>query len=298
MLRNLLHSHKTTNPAAMTIDVEDYYHASIFDDYHLTNLPSRIEQSTMYILDILDKYKISATFFCLGEVAYKNPSIVQEIVHRKHEIASHGWGHKKVTNISSAEEFYRDIKYSKDIIEHHTGIAVNGYRAPSFSVNIKHSPWFYTILSQAGYRYSSSINPGRLKFIDKEAYYPYNTLHPHTGKSSISDTGGNILEIPITSIPFFRIFLPAGGGGYFRVLPIQWFKIAQYCCRYAGIPLNFYIHPWEFDTEQPVIPLPTLRKLRHYYGISDVMSKFSTILSTMSWNRMDYVYEQYMPSPI
>ncbi len=146
---------------AMSIDVEDYFQVSAFaphirrDDWEA--MPCRVERNMDLILGLLDEANAKATFFTLGWIAERYPQVVRRIIDGGHELASHGYGHQRASDLTPAE-FRQDITRAKHLLEDLGGVAVKGYRAPSFSIN-RNNWWAVTELEQAGYLYSSSIYP-------------------------------------------------------------------------------------------------------------------------------------------
>jgi polysaccharide deacetylase family protein (PEP-CTERM system associated) len=125
---------------ALTIDVEDYFQVSAFSPYiPRTDWPireCRIERNIDCILAMLDEHDTKATFFTLGWVAERFPNVVRRIVNNGHELASHGYGHERVSD-QTPDSFFADINIAKLILEDISGTEVRGYRAPSFSIGEK-----------------------------------------------------------------------------------------------------------------------------------------------------------------
>ena len=270
---------------AMTIDVEDYFQVSALAP-HISrqSWPTqacRVERNIDLILGLLDDAQVKATFFTLGWIAERYPAMVKKIHAGGHEIASHGYGHLRVTD-QTQTEFADDIVRSKKLLEDLTGSAVLGYRAPSFSIR-KESLWALDILYQAGYRYSSSIYPIKhdhygISDAPRFAYYP-------NGESGL-------LELPITTVRVLGKNYPAGGGGFFRLFPYplsHWLiKRVNSADQQAGI---FYFHPWEVDPDQPVqANLDLKTRFRHYVNLSKTEAKLKHLLADFQWDRMDRVF--------
>lgn len=269
--------------AAMTIDVEDYYHAHAllpgFPRAAWPGLERRVEANTHALLDQFSEMGVLATFFTLGSVAREFPSIPKRIVAEGHELASHGWAHHAVHDQSRAE-FLEDVSRARDVLQDIGGTDVRGYRAPSFSIGAR-TPWAYEALAQAGYRYSSSSNP---------------IAHDHYGDAAAPrfafvEQSSGIREIPVTTLEVMGRRLPAGGGGFFRVLPSQIFTQALHQVSRAGEIGNFYLHPWEIDPGQPrAQAVPVKSRLRHYAGLSRCQAKLGRHLCAANWGRMDALY--------
>lgn len=274
------------NTAAMTIDVEDYYHVHAFKHAikrsEWADMESRVEANTHRMLDLFAATNSKATFFTLGVVAADHPDIVKRIVTEGHELASHGWDHWAVFD-QDRQTFLTDITRAKNVLEDISGTAVKGYRAASFSID-ERSPWAYDALAEAGYLYSSSSHP-----IAHDAYGdPDANRHPHK-------TDAGIIEIPITTATLGKRRVPVGGGGFFRLFPLAWFTRAHRQAIKEGLTPNFYLHPWEIDSGQPRIKdAPLKSRFRHYVGLSKCEGKLKRLLHSATWTRMDEAYHGWL----
>ena len=268
---------------ALTIDVEDYFQVSAFAAHiarsEWSTRECRIERNISCILEMLARHGTKATFFTLGWIAERFPQLVRQIVHEGHELASHGYGHERASD-QTEKAFFADINLAKIVLEDLTGSAVNGYRAPSFSIGTGNL-WAFDCLARAGYRYSSSIYPIR---------------HDHYGMPDSPrfayEVRPGLMEIPITTLRVLKRNLPCSGGGYFRLLPYavsRWMlgHVNRSDCE-AGI---FYFHPWEIDTGQPRITgISSKTRFRHYVNIDRMESRLNKLLSDFKWDRMDHVF--------
>jgi polysaccharide deacetylase family protein (PEP-CTERM system associated) len=277
---------------ALTIDVEDYFHVSAFASHiaraDWNRMPCRVERNVDTILELLEESKAHATYFMLGWVAERYPGLVRRIVDQGHELASHGFAHQRATG-QSREEFREDVTRAKALLQDIGGVAVQGYRAPSFSIG-QSNLWALECLNETGYRYSSSIYPihhdhygmpGAPRF----AFYP--------------EGGGGLLEIPLTTVRLFNRNLPAGGGGYFRLLP---YSVSRWCLKRVNTvdrqPCIFYFHPWEIDPGQPRqsgISLKT--RFRHYVNLSAMKRRIRALLGDFQWDRMDRLFLKSSDEP-
>jgi polysaccharide deacetylase family protein (PEP-CTERM system associated) len=270
---------------AMTIDVEDYFQVSAFARHipraQWDHLPCRVERNIDRILDLLDGQATKATFFTLGWVAERYPNVARRIVDNGHELASHGYGHLRASEQTPAE-FRDDISRAKQILEDLGGVAVTGYRAPSFSIN-HHNLWALDVLGEAGYRYSSSIYPIRhdhygMPDAPRFAFYPRGA--------------GGVMELPATTLSFFGNNLPASGGGYFRLLPYQ---VSRWMLGRVNArdrqPCIFYFHPWEIDPGQPRQTRVGFKtRFRHYVNLSRMEGRIGRLLKDFQWDRMDRIF--------
>lgn len=265
------------NPAvrnALSVDVEEYYHAVVFRegikgaaDHRFV---SRVEVSIDRVLALLGRYAVRATFFILGEVAVSHPVMVRKIAGEGHEVACHGYRHELVWR-QTPKQFRADIHRAKGLLEDLTDQPVLGYRAPTFSISPTEE-WAYDILLEEGFRYDSSIYP-----IIHDRYghvgaprFPYKIWR--NGQHGL-------IEFPIGTVRFLRLNLPIGGGGYFRLLPLRVtrFGIKRVNAR-EGQPIMFYFHPWELDPEQPRPPMHWRNRFRHYVGLGRQEAKLSRLL--------------------
>jgi polysaccharide deacetylase family protein (PEP-CTERM system associated) len=277
---------------AMSIDVEDYFQVSAFAPHirreDWDSLPCRVERNVDVILGLLDDADAKATFFTLGWIAERYPQVVRRIVDNGHELASHGYGHQRASDLTPVQ-FRDDITRSKRILEDLGGVAVRGYRAPSFSINHKNW-WAIEELENAGYVYSSSIYPVR---------------HDHYGMpdaprfANRPNGEGGILELPPTTLPLLGRNLPAAGGGWFRLLP---YSISRGMLRRVNAqeqaPCMFYFHPWELDPEQPRQPgLSAKTRFRHYVNLQQMPGRLRRLLKDFEWDRVDRVFLQASQDP-
>ena len=281
--------HSITN--ALTIDVEDYFQVSAFAPYirrqDWDSRECRVERNVDRILELLDAAGIKATFFTLGWIAERYPELVRRIANGGHEVASHGHGHERASELSR-EAFSQDVQRAKGILEDLTGQAVLGYRAPSFSIGLSNL-WAFDQLARAGYRYSSSIYPIK---------------HDHYGMPDSPRfayrVGAGLLEVPVTTLRLMKRNLPSSGGGYFRLLP---YALSRWMIgtvnrqdREAAI---FYFHPWEIDTGQPrVAGIDAKTRFRHYVNIPRMEGRLQQLLRDFRWGRMDHIFLGRAPAPV
>jgi polysaccharide deacetylase family protein (PEP-CTERM system associated) len=268
---------------ALTIDVEDYFQVSAlaphFPRSHWDSTPCRIERNVDRILELLADRNAAATFFTLGWIAERYPQLVRHITNAGHEVASHGYAHERAS-LQSREGFLADIVLARTVLEDIAGHRVAGYRAPSFSIG-KTNPWAHDCIAQAGYAYSSSVYPVR---------------HDHYGMPDAPrfpyrlDNG--LLEVPVTTTRWLGRNWPAGGGGYFRLLPYamsRW-QIDRVNRGEARAAI-FYFHPWEIDPEQPRVREASARtRFRHYINLERTEGRLRRLLSDFSWGRADHVF--------
>lgn len=270
---------------ALTIDVEDYFQVTAFDRFvrreEWDGFSLRVEDNTRRILGMLDEYRVKATFFVLGWVAERCPSLVKEIDLCGHEIASHGYGHELVYRLGP-ENFREDVRRGKNILEDLTGRSVLGYRAPSYSIT-RDSLWALNILAEEGFQFDSSIFP-----IVHDVYgIPGGERFIH----EISTPGGVIKEFPISTFPAqfgrWRCQLPVAGGGYLRLFPV-WLlcKALKHINQAEKQPAVVYFHPWEIDPGQPRIQSCLKSRFRHYVNLAGMEEKIRYLLRELQFSTM------------
>jgi polysaccharide deacetylase family protein (PEP-CTERM system associated) len=243
-------------------------------------MPCRVERNVEQLLALLDEHQAHATFFTLGWVAHRYPALIRRIVAQGHELASHGYGHRRASDLDHAA-FSHDIRHAKALLEDISGTAVIGYRAPSFSIG-KANLWAFDCIAAAGYHYSSSIYP-----VQHDHYgMPDAPRFPYRVREGLT-------EIPVTTTRLFGRNLPAGGGGYFRLAPyhVSRWAIAR-VNRQELRPAIFYFHPWEIDPEQPRVDGVGLKtRIRHYLNLHRTQARLRRLLSDFRWDRVDRVFD-------
>ncbi len=268
---------------ALTIDVEDYFQVSAFAPHiprsTWDSLPCRIEANVDRILALLEHKNVHATFFTLGWIAERYPHAIRRIVDGGHEIASHGYEHFRATE-QGYGQFLADIRLAKAVLEDISGCNIQGYRAPSFSIGPQ-NPWAFECIAEAGYRYSSSIYPIR---------------HDHYGAPDAPrfahEVRPGLLELPVTTVRMLNANWPAGGGGYFRLLP---YRVSRWSIARVNAvdrqPAMFYFHPWEIDPDQPRVEGPGIKtRFRHYLNLDRMHARLSRLLTDFRWDRADRVF--------
>ena len=264
----------------MTVDLEDWFQVENFKTQINPNdwvsYEYRIEKNTDVILSLLDSNNSKATFFSLGWIAKKFPQLVSKIYSCGHEISSHGYNHNLAYN-QSKNDFLEDLAITKDLLEDTIGEKVYGFRAPSFSITDQ----VIEVLQEEKYIYDSSLFPSM--FHDR-----YGKLSKYKkNQSDLYEIGKDFYEIPLSSLNLFGVDLPWAGGGYFRSIPYSIFRLGIHKCLKKNSYYNFYIHPWEFDPEQPRVEnLDWNRRFRHYNNLSSTKEKFEKLLKEFQFSRI------------
>ena len=277
---------------ALTIDVEDYYHVSAFESVvrpdSWNQFESRVENNTLRILDLLDEYGPRATFFILGYVAERHPGLIQAIQQRGHEIASHGYSHRRIY-MQTPEQFCAETRKAKKIVEDIIGQVVLGYRAASYSITEK-SLWALDILAEEGFCYDSSIFPVRHDLYGIPGHQRF--------ACAIERGNRGLLEIPLSTIRIGGMNLPVAGGGYLRLFPYALTRWAvSRLNQWERQPAVVYFHPWEIDPEQPRIKSGWISRLRHYTNLRGMEEKLRKLLSGFSFGPIREVFASALDRP-
>ena len=269
---------------ALSVDVEDYFQVSALaphiERHRWDAMECLVERNIGRLLALFERRGARATFFTLSWIAERYPALVREIVAAGHELASHGQSHLRASEQSRAD-FRSDVEGARKKLEDIGGVAVRGYRAPSFSIG-RANLWAFECIAEAGYLYSSSVYPVR---------------HDHYGMPDAPRFAyrahNGLLELPITTTRVFARNLPAGGGGYFRLLPYRASRWAiERVNRIDRQPAIFYFHPWEIDPHQPRIGgVSAKTRFRHYLNLDRTESRLDRLLSDFRWDRIDRVFE-------
>ncbi|NCC91664.1 MAG: DUF3473 domain-containing protein [Opitutae bacterium] len=280
---------------ALTIDVEDYFQVTAFESVvnrrDWAMYPSRVRENTQRILNMLDEYSLTGTFFVLGWVAERHPSLVRAIADRGHEIACHGYAHKLIYK-QNPDIFRQDVRRAKDILENCVGRPVLGYRAPSYSITTR-SMWALDILIQECFAYDSSIFP-----IYHDNYgIPGAKRFPHV----IERPDGRIHEFPMSTLRLRllgrEVALPVAGGGYLRFLPVCLVHRAMARINsHEKQPVVLYFHPWEVDPGQPRIRARLTSRFRHYVNLDVMEDKLRYLFRRLSFAPMSEVLGVSGPS--
>lgn len=279
---------------ALTIDVEDYYHVAAFESVVQFNnwnkYESRVEKNTHRILDLLDEYRTKATFFVLGWVAERQPGLVRVINERGHEIASHGYSHRRVYT-QTPRQFHEETQRSKRLIEDASGRPIIGYRAASYSITAK-SLWALDILQQEGFLYDSSIFPIHHDLYGMPGYPRFCHMLKTQG-------GASLVEVPLSTIRLGRANIPIAGGGYLRLFP---YAVTRWAIRHINHkecqPVVVYLHPWEVDPCQPRIRAGGVSRFRHYFNLAQTEARLRSLLTDFRFGTMAEVLQdrQFLPT--
>ena len=271
---------------AMSVDVEDYFQVSSFDASvsrdSWNDRESRVCANTDRLIELFEQAGVRATFFVLGWVAERFPALIRRIAGAGHEIASHGYHHRLVYELTP-DQFRDDVRRAKHVLEAISGKAVLGYRAPSYSVT-EQSLWALDVLIEEGHRYDASIFP-----IHHDRYgIPTSPRQVHV----LERGSGSIIEAPGSTVRLAGVNLPIAGGGYFRLLPYGWTRWGiQRLNTVERRPAIFYVHPWEIDPGQPRIAATAMSRLRHYRNLGETEGRLRRLMQDFRFSTMSDVLE-------
>lgn len=275
---------------ALTIDVEDYYHVSAFDRclsrQQWDDLPARVGDNTRKLLDRLAEADVRGTFFILGWVAERQPGLIRAIHSAGHEIGCHGYAHRLIYE-QTPPQFRADLRQARLLLEDILGERVVAYRAPSFSIT-KRSLWALDVLVEEGFLFDSSI------YATHHDRYGIAgaPLHPHR----IERDEGSLWEFPPPVWRLMKYPLPIGGGGYFRLYPYGLTRRGLQAINAAGRPFAVYLHPWEFDPEQPRLRPGMMRAFRHYVGLRRTEERLVRLLKDFRFGTLAEALGEWLSS--
>ena len=264
----------------LSVDIEDYFQVEGFkreisfadwDKYE-----SRFRLGLEWLLQILDSAGVKATFFILGWIAKRNPDLVPEIGRKGHEIGVHGWRHRRVDTLTP-DEFRSDILRTIELLREQGGTDLRGHRAPSFSITPQ-IKWAWDAILDCGLAYDASLSP---------RYFPVNGApwsQPNPGPQKCSISSGEVIHLfPQAYLPVLD-HVPFAGGGYFRLYPYWLTHWGIKRWNQSGVPIMVYVHPWEFDPDQPRIPVNLPRRFKHYVNLETNREKFARLLQDFKFS--------------
>ncbi len=279
MSRPLLH--------ALSFDVEEYFHvanlAHQFPAESWDGIESRLDVGMDLVLKTLAKHDSHATFFFLGWVAQRRPDLVRRCHEEGHEVASHGFDHRFLWDVGP-EGLDEHLGQTENAIVNAGVPKPVGFRASTFTLTHE-TRWAFEILARRGYRYDSSVHP---------VHHPlYGIPDFNPGISQVDTPAGALIEFPVATLPFCGRNLPVGGGGYFRLLPGAIHRWAVGRLEASRRPAALYLHPWEFDPQQPRVPAPALKRWRHYLNLDRSLARLEQLLSRFQFGSMAAVLDSH-----
>ena len=269
----------------ISFDVEEFFQVANLrghfarDDWD--SVPSRLAIGMDRILAALERRGAHATFFFLGWIAERHPQYVQRVLEAGHEVASHGYEHLFLWDMNRAE-LVEDLARTERALAAAGAPPPIGFRASTFTLTRK-TWWAFDVLVERGYRYDSSVHPVRHPVYGVPDFEP--------GISRVEAAGGSVIEFPASTWPFLGRNLPVGGGGYFRLLPGRITRAAVRSLESRSKPASLYLHPWEFDPDQPRCPAPALKRWRHYMNLDRTLPRLEELLASFRFGSLREVLE-------
>jgi len=269
----------------ISFDVEEFFQVANLrghfarDDWD--SVPSRLAIGMDRILAALERRGAHATFFFLGWIAERHPQYVQRVLEAGHEVASHGYEHLFLWDMNRAE-LVEDLARTERALAAAGAPPPIGFRASTFTLTRK-TWWAFDVLVERGYRYDSSVHPVRHPVYGVPDFEP--------GISRVEAAGGSVIEFPVSTWPFLGRNLPVGGGGYFRLLPGRITRAAVRSLESRSKPASLYLHPWEFDPDQPRCPAPALKRWRHYMNLDRTLPRLEELLASFRFGSLREVLE-------
>jgi polysaccharide deacetylase family protein (PEP-CTERM system associated) len=258
---------------ALSFDVEEYFQVANLrehfpDERAWERAESRLAVGMERILATLERRGAKATFFFLGWIAQRHPQWVRECLARGHEIASHGFEHRFLADIGR-EHLGQDLQRTEQALAAAGAPRPIGFRASTFTLT-RATWWAIDVLVERGYRYDSSVHPVR------HPTYGIPDFEPGISRVRASD-GRELVEFPVATYPLGKRNLPVGGGGYFRLLPGAVTRAALRALERRGRPAALYLHPWEFDPDQPRLPASASKRFRHYVNLARTLPRLERL---------------------
>ncbi|MAF65761.1 MAG: polysaccharide deacetylase family protein [Planctomycetes bacterium] len=268
---------------ALSFDVEEYFQVANLrghfrrDDWD--GVPSRLDVGMDVILGALERHGARATFFFLGWIAQRRADLVRRCLDAGHEVASHGFEHAFLQDLGRAG-LVEDLARTEAALAAAGAPAPRGFRASTFTLT-RDTWWAFDVLVERGYRYDSSVHPVRHPLYGVPGFEP--------GISTVEAAGGSIREFPVATWPCAGRNLPVGGGGYFRLLPVAVSAAAIAGLERRGRPAALYLHPWEFDSDQPRCPAPLLARFRHTLNLKRTLPRLERLLERFRFDPYERV---------
>ncbi len=275
---------------AISFDVEEFFHVAnlrgVVSEADWETIPSRIDVGMDAVLSCLDRTRSKATFFFLGWVAERRGDLVRRCLDAGHEVASHGYEHLFLGDLGP-EALDEDLRKTEEALQAAGAPRPVGFRASTFTLT-RETWWAFDVLTRRGYRYDSSIHPVR--------HPTYGIPDFEPGISEVESTDGSkILEFPVSTLPFLGRNWPMGGGGYFRLLPGAVTRAAVASLERRGRPASIYLHPWEFDPDQPRYDVSAFKRFRHYLNLERTLPRLERLLSSFRFGSLAEVLERHAP---
>lgn len=278
------------HPAALTIDLEDYFHPELIRRHGgLSTRSPRADVSTAPILELLKEHGVLATFFIVGEVVEQFPDLIRRIADAGHELACHTFTHKPLWDLTP-EEFRGELRDFRQAMKQAVGEApIRGFRAPTFSLDAS-TQWALRVLEEEGYTYDSSLVPIRGPLYGCPGA-PWALYRPSRDDLRRDDAAGALVEFPAPVTRLAGKAVPVGGGFYLRTMPF-WLYHRLVRKVLEQRPFFLYLHPWETDPGVPRARLPTLARWATYTGIGQTLKKLELLLRSIRFTTMKAAFDE------
>jgi polysaccharide deacetylase family protein (PEP-CTERM system associated) len=266
---------------AFTVDVEDWYDGIPISSESKRSSERRLHVGLERLLRLLAERDVRGTFFVLGPLASSHPELIRRIASEGHEVGCHGWSHDLLYTMTP-DRFRDETIRARDGISNITGTAVTAYRAAYFSIT-RASFWALEVLASLGFRYDSSIFPVK--------NWRYGIPDFGAAPRRIETAAGPIHELPLSIRRLGPLTFPACGGAYFRIYPYAITRSNLRCAERAGLPVVFYLHPWELDPGHPRVAFYWKAQLTHYVNLGSTVPRLRRLLTDFSFGPLSEVLE-------
>jgi len=274
---------------SLSFDIEEFFQVAnlthAFPPAQWDQVPTRLDVGMDALLEVLARHDARATMFFLGWVAERRPDLVARCHAAGHEIASHGYEHRFLWDIATPEALHRDLERTEEALIAAGAPRPVGFRASTFTLT-RETWWAFDVLAERGYLYDSSVHPVR--------HPTYGVPDFEPSISRVTTAKGDLLEFPVTTLPFAGRNWPIGGGGYFRLLPGVLHRAALARVTRLERPVALYFHPWEFDPGQPRIDAPWSKRFRHYVGLGRSLARLERLVERWPFGTMREVLEGHI----
>jgi len=274
----------------LSFDIEEWFEIldlpeSLDNKKRIARHESRVERNTNRLLELLAVHGTKATFFMVGWLAEQHPELVKKIQAQGHEIGSHGYAHKLITQISP-DEFRDDLVKGIHVLKNITGEKIRSFRGPGFSITPENQ-WAFKIIAECGIKYDSTVYPG------KHGHGGHKNFTSQPVELALESIGKDLFEFPISVARILGKKMCFSGGGYFRILPYTMIRKKMREFQSAGKPVIVYLHPRDIDPDTPRLKMPIIRRFKSYVNINGTLAKLERLLKEFAFTRLDDFYTNH-----
>lgn len=270
---------------AFTVDVEDWFDGIPIDPSAKASAVPRLERGLGRLLDLLAESGTRGTFFFLGPIAERHPSLLKRVADAGHEIGCHGWSHDLLYEMGR-ERFREETRRAQALLSDRLGVPVRAYRAAYFSIT-RNSLWALEELAALEFRYDSSVFPIRNWRYGIPDFPPRPQLVP--------TPSGPILELPMSVLRILGRTIAVTGGAYFRIYPYALSRANLRAHERTRGPAVFYLHPWELDPDHPRVPFAARPRMTHYFNLAATEPRLRRLLADFRFAPLGEVLEHELP---